>query len=55
MSWAIIYCFLETETAYVRQYIRVLRQGEYYKVLKTDAPGFRVAQELLMDILAYWW
>ena len=47
--------FLQTETAYMRRYIRVLFQGEYYKVVKADGAGVMVAQELFMDVLAYWW
>lgn len=47
--------FLETETAYMRRYIRVLLQEASYKVLKTDESGVWVSHELFMDILVYWW
>jgi hypothetical protein len=46
--------FLQTEPAYMRRYIKVLYQGEFYKVIKPNAAGAVVAQQLFVDVLNYW-
>jgi hypothetical protein len=46
---------LQTEVDYMRHYIKVLRQGEYYKVMDANGAGESVTQQIWMDILGYWW
>jgi hypothetical protein len=46
--------FLQTEPAYMRRYIRVLCQGEFYKAMKKEAAGDIVTTELFKDVLSYW-
>ena len=46
---------LQTHVDYMRRYIRVLRQGEYYKVIDADGVGESITMQLFMDVLAYWW
>jgi hypothetical protein len=46
--------FLQTEPAYMRRYIRVLCQGEFYKAMKKEAAGDIVTTELFKDVSSYW-
>ncbi|MCJ1385691.1 hypothetical protein MMC17_008814 [Xylographa soralifera] len=46
--------FLQTEPAYMRRYIRLLCQGEFYKTIKKDAVGAILTTELFDDVLSYW-
>lgn len=46
--------FLQTEPAYMRRYIRILCQGEFYKVIKKEAAGNIVTTELFKDVQSYW-
>jgi hypothetical protein len=45
---------LQTEQAYMRRYIRVLCQGEFYKTIKKEAAGDIVTTELFNDVSSYW-
>jgi hypothetical protein len=45
---------LQTEPAYMRRYIRVICQGEFYKAIKKEAAGDIVTTELFSDVISYW-
>ncbi|MCJ1436970.1 hypothetical protein MMC27_006353 [Xylographa pallens] len=46
--------FLQTEPAYMRRYIRLLSQGEFYKTIKKNAAGAILTTHLFDDVLTYW-
>lgn len=46
--------FLQTEPAYMRRYIRVLCQGEFYKAIHKDAAGAILTTAIFKDVLSYW-
>lgn len=47
--------FLQTEPAYMRRYIRILFQGEFFKLVNPDEVGLLLVQELFQDLTACWW
>jgi hypothetical protein len=46
---------LQTEPAYIRRYIRVLTQGEFFNAVQTQDKYTMIMGELSHDVLTYWW
>lgn len=47
--------FLQTEPAYMRRYVKILMQGELYKVVKPEEAGIVVMDEPFVDVQSHWW
>lgn len=46
--------FLQTEPPYMRRYIRLLYQGEFYRTVDKDAAGAILTTQLFEDVSTYW-
>ena len=46
--------FLQTEPPYMRRYIRLLCQGEFYRTVDKDAAGALLSTQLFQDVSTYW-
>lgn len=46
--------FLQTEPAYMRRYIKLLCQGEFYRTVGKDAAGAILSTQLFRDLSTYW-
>lgn len=46
--------FLQTEPPYMRRYIRLLCQGEFYRTVDKDAAGALLTTQLFQDVSTYW-
>lgn len=46
--------FLQTEPAYMRRYIRLLCQGEFYRTVDKDAAGSLLTMQLFKDVATCW-
>ena len=47
--------FLQTEPAYMRRYIKILFQGEFFKLVDPDEVGLLLVKELFQDLKTCWW
>lgn len=45
---------LQTEPAYIRRYIRLLCQVEFYRTVDKDAAGALLSMQLFNDMSTYW-
>lgn len=45
---------LQTEPAYIRRYIRLLCQVEFYRTVDKDAAGALLSTQLFNDMSTYW-